>query len=228
MEGTLMKCFCQSGRLKALITNCKLPAILAPLYEKLDKFVKTRYRGALDTDNRSADHTSFEIETAKWNRSMSAADAELIGGAIAPGGSIRSIQDCDSFQLRGVTYEPVGEHDEGRNEWRKGRNSSILFRKAGRIRPGRITAIKSVGTKPPTPQSLYIIVEPYEILSEQDRKNDPYLRWPELDCCLVYNAFEAQKVVVRVEDIICHVARCPFKDHRQSCFSAELHHHYES
>ncbi|KAG8902757.1 hypothetical protein FRB99_004148 [Tulasnella sp. 403] len=223
IETTMMKRFCQAANLRGLIADRALPDPLTQIYPSIDPLIKGMYRGTLDVqpdDNYcGTEWIASVMPKAKTSDSpsFSGLELQLIRSHLGEEVALNAIELSSAF-ARGFVYRAAGP-DSRLQDFR---DSSITFKDAsGQLSTGRIRklisskALSSSGSM----DGIYAIVQRFKPLNHSDALYDPYRKWPDLPCMMVYDRLEDQYELVPQADISGHVGICPYEDARGS-FSA--------
>lgn len=218
MERTMTRHFHRATKLRALIRYRLLPESLDKFYGLLSPLLRTQYRGTLATEARAMGTPLWTVllpperslrqrirgELPQYGRKEAAAFKTSTGV------SIQEATVCKALFNRAATYEAIPEHH--REEWEKGKNSYIEYRKKdGKVVAGRILRILSTARKSDvSADNTLIVVERLNELNEAAKRSDPYLKWPQLGGRLTYSDYAEDLDVIGPSNIIAHVARCPY------------------
>lgn len=216
-----MSSFNRAVTLRGLIHDRLLPSGVDRLYRLLDRLLGTTYTGDLRMETSdSAFHVYPETSSkdpafqawAKGGHQSVPQSSRIIRNHLK--WNITSTQRCSHLFHRGATYSATPEDEPPTS--RQGRNSTIQYRCAnGDIAVGRITYIVHHGVlKSPTTatSNTKILVQRYKSLPpDQQQAFDVFRKWPLLGGRLVIPAFESNIDVIETQDIISHVAFCPFR-----------------
>lgn len=213
LERTMTRHFHQSSNLRALIRYRLLPESLSEFYSLLAPLLASEYRGTLSTE-------AYAVGSDDWTISAQE-DQRKAHSAVLPeaarvyqdrrGAPLAQTRLCDQAFHRGASYEPIPSAH--RNQWTKGRNSYIQYRKEnGELAVGRILHLVSSSTVDTIipPSTVSVIVQPLKELDEEDIAKDPYRKYPDLGGRLVYHLYEEQLQLLDLANIVSHIARCPY------------------
>jgi Domain of unknown function (DUF4218) len=230
LELTFLRSFCRGGNLKVLLSRDDLPDTLKEIKIELDKhFNGHEFRGTLSND-LSAIAAKFAMPTT-WNegaveealpddiydhllerinldsgtmRFYSHKQVSTTGYALAP-----LVQYSDEIEAGGVQFSTARHFT---------RNSLILYRRPGELEhdlhPGQIQEIfrhcRRGITNDPLIES-FLVIRPFEELTEDEANFDPYRRFPLLGVSLYHDKMQPA-IVIKSTDIVSHFASCPFEN----------------
>lgn len=215
----MLSAFCGASQLRAAIADRVFPPELDPWYDILDPLVASQYRGTLDAGSKEYDpslgSTSPEMVTRRTPLGPPERSALLQA-------SVRlkmPYEDCSKLHLRGRIYAPI--HQDELGAYRAGRNSYIVYKnRAGVEVVGRIRRIvrNSIdkGEVKAGQDNTFIFVEPFKPLPRSEWKKDPYRQHPGINAHLVMDEYLNYFELIRLDQIIAHVARCRFREMREN------------
>lgn len=211
----MLNMFCQSAQFRAVVADRSLPPDLDQWYPILDPLIASSYKGALDVASKSMDLSegSTSLEKTTCLRPLEERELNAFHAASTP--LPPQFQECRHLYLRGQIYSPLYDWDA--DNFQKGRNSSVIYRKKGGAEaPGRIRRILRTetgeGDMKSSDSNTMLLVEQYLPLDGSDVEKDPYRRWPGLNTKLVYSDVEDRLDIISPNDIVAPVARCTFAD----------------
>lgn len=216
--------FTRAANLRGLIRDRLLPASASQLYKLLEPFMATSYNGALETESEavgSRDMLVFpesltpDAEFQAWaresaERKQAAKDLRKLLGWKAP-----ETQMCTHLFHRGATYSPIPSPTTSPmgTDWG---DCNVQYRRAdGSLKAGRILHIVNRGklsSETKTSANTKVVIQNYKALSSEEVAADNFRAWPVFGGHLVHAAFDPRPEVIAAQDIVAHVATCPFRD----------------
>ncbi|KAG9016819.1 hypothetical protein FRB90_002069, partial [Tulasnella sp. 427] len=232
LEKTIMRGFIRGANLLALFQDNLLPPELSSFYELVKQHMTKEYSGALDKENQAWGSGSqwtvypaaapLHLSVGKWFLGKDKVDKKYAEKAKRirklTGKSFLELQECSKLFHRGASYIPIAEDE--RRFWKKGKDSTIQYWRTAHagdgtekhLAAGRIVEIwsrKKFDTPVPADEDTLVMVQRYVELQDEEKANDPFLRWNGCGGRVVLNSFHPELDVIQVGNIISHLARCP-------------------
>lgn len=221
----MMVAFTRAANLRAAIKDQLYGNSVADFASLVKEQFKKIYQGMLETETDALaagpTFTVFPNSSARstydfsryWDRKKRGeylAEATLVEKAL--GRSIHEVQACSHLCYRAATFSPAQKDSRGHKVSET--NNIVQYRLGDVVAAGKIIRIyhlRKLEAPTTADRNTKVILQRYVDLDPEHATFDPYLKWPELGGRLVYSRFLEEEDVVSADDIISHVATCPYE-----------------
>lgn len=181
LEGTMMKKFCQGGKLLSLIADKKYAEFLEPIANRIRVFLASNYEGTLLAENDAHSAPGWSIpETKRKSAGLNEEERRVLSDA-----GLDRPRCLPSVLRNGNEVYQSMDTSTG--------NSGIIYASTPRkaMTAGRIIRVVQGEN-----DTIKVIVRPFGELNDEERGIDPFRRYPELQAALYRKELEDELEVI--------------------------------
>jgi hypothetical protein len=216
LERTLLHRFCMRQNLRALFNTQQLPNELHPIITQYDKAFNSDIRGTLLHDNHAFnDALNSGKDDDTFNQinltSLPKQHYKLLQKWVrehddkSPERSIpNQVSFLSTFRRFGQVYQTADSSP---------RDSYVLYKDvSSTISAGRIQDMfmhSRTSANKTDKQQTFFVINPYQHLSSDHEKFDPYRQFPANAGQMYYDKFYTKPVIVSCDEVLCHFVCTP-------------------